>query len=163
VKKEVTLLSTLECQGIESTHLLVVAKGINLQISESVMSIAGVMILPVMVQNENSETSRRERVFHQVHGGEESEVITAPAVIGQGHQNIRNVVEGSVLIEKKVVIIAGISTADDLVVTTVVPTASIEKAIANPITVDDSEMVVIPLIALIQRGCTDVEGGGEMR
>jgi len=125
------------------------------------MQIAGVMTLPAKVRNENSEKSRRERVFHEVHGGEVSEVITASAVIGQVHQNIRSVVEGSVLIEKKVVVIAGISTVDNRVATIVVPTASIEKAIANPIIVDDLEMAVIPLIALIQRGCTDVEDGRE--
>jgi len=125
------------------------------------MQIVGVMTLPAKVQNESSEKSRRERVFHQVHGGEVSEVITASAVIGQGHQNIRSVVEGSVLIKKKVVVIADISSVDDRVATTVVPTASIEKAIANPIIVDNSEMAVIPLIALIQRECTDVEDAGE--
>jgi len=119
--------------------------------------------LPAKVQNANSEMSRRERVFHQVHRGEVSEVITASAVIGQDHQNIRSAVEGSVLIEKKVVVIAGISTVDDRVATTVVPTASIDKTIANPIIVDDSKMAVIPLIALIQRGYTDMEDGGETR
>jgi len=65
--------------------------------------------------------------------------------------------------EKKVVVILRMSTVDDRVATTVGPTANIERAIANPIIVEDSEMAVIPLIALIQRGCTGVEDGGETR
>jgi len=157
VKTEVSLLSTLEGRAVGE---------INVQIPESVMQIDGVMIIPVKLQNEMmtdlSVNCRREKVFHRVQDGEASEAIIAPAGIGQDHRNTRSVVEGSVLIEKEVVVIADISTVDDRVLNAVVPIVSIKIVTANPM-VDDPEVAVIPLIVLTQREGTDAEGGGETR
>jgi len=130
------------------------------------MQIAGVMIIAVKSQDEKMidlrEKLHREEVVHVVLGIEENEATTAPTEIGQGHRNIRSGVEGSVLIKKEVVDIAAIGNLKDRVANLVVLITGVKKGTIDLI-VDDTEVIVTPVIVLIRIKGTDVEGVGGTR
>jgi len=157
---------TSEGAEIESIRALEAVGEVNVRTRESDIKIAGVMIIAVKSQIEKMtdprEKRQREEVVHLVLGREENEATIAPTDTGLGHRNIRSGVEGSVLIEKEVVDIVAIDTIEDRVVNPVVPIISIKKGMIDLI-VDDTEVVVTPLIVLIRREGTDVEGGGGTR
>lgn len=158
-------LLTSDGVEIESIRALEVLGEVNVRTRENGMQIAGVMIIAVKSQNEMiidlREKLHREEVVHLVLGREENEATTAPTEIGQGHRNIRSGV-GSVLIKKEVVDIAAIDTLKDRVVNPVVLITGKKKGTIDLI-VDDTEVIVTPVIVLIRIKGTDVEGEGGTR